>query len=407
MKTILLLAIALCSALAHATDRTVVMISLDGARPDYFSQQETPNIYGMGQRGWGLTMRPIFPTITFPNHAALATGCTAEQHGIVSNSFRDPRRGAFDMSPDATWMMCEPMWITAEKAGMKSAIALWPMSWTSWHGVRASYYFPAEPKNEKAALNTSVQSRFDQIIAWLKLPEDQRPHLILSWLGEIDHAGHSHGPDSAEVRNTVRKYDHLIGEFLKQLRRLPVGKTTDVIVVSDHGMSTTKNYISLDYLTLKLAEVGIVLSAIEHSGPLAMIYLPQNPGKVIKAEKLLARIGTEGAVFSAYAQDSLPADWRFRSPRSGQIVLMARGGFVFTNRGKGETLLYIPKTDAEKGNHGYPPETPEMQAIFFAEGPDFPKDQSPAQWNTMDVAPMIKKILFLSTEIGGSTPAPR
>lgn len=380
---------------AHAADRTVVMISLDGAKPDYFSQQETPNIYKMGQRGWGLSMRPIFPTITFPNHAALATGCTAEQHGIVNNSFRDPQRGPFDMSSDATWMTCEPVWVTAEKAGIQSAIALWPMSWTSWHGVRASRYFPEKPRDEKSALRTSAASRLDQVIAWLKLPDSERPRLVLSWLGEIDHAGHSHGPDSAEVRGTVRKYDQLLGKFLAQLRRLPAGKTTDVLIVSDHGMATTTRYVSLDYLRQQLTGAGIVPAAIEHSGPLAMIYLPKNPGKVIKAEKLLARIGTEGAVFSAYAQDALPADWHFHSPRSGQIILMAQEGAVFTQRGKGEALLYVPRIDAEKGNHGYPPGTPSMQAIFFAEGPDFPKDHSPAQMNTIDVAPMIKQILSL------------
>lgn len=388
---------ALCCLLitnAHAADRTVVMISLDGAKPDYFSQQETPNIYRMGQRGWGLSMRPIFPTITFPNHAALATGCTAEQHGIVNNSFRDPRRGAFDMSPDATWMTCEPLWVTAEKAGMKSAIALWPMSWTSWNGVRASYYFPEKPKTEKAALRTSAPSRLGQIIAWLKLPDSERPKLILSWLGEIDHQGHGHGPDSAEVRETVKKYDQLIGKFLMHLRKLPAGKTTDVLIVSDHGMAATKNYVSLDYLTQKLEESGVTLAALEHSGPLALFYI-STPRKVIVAEKILTQIGESSGKFSTYTQKTLPDDWHFRNPRSGQIILMAKENEVFTQRGNGETLLYTPKTDAAKGNHGYPPETPSMQAIFFAEGPDFPNDQPPEQWNTMDVAPMIRKILSL------------
>lgn len=391
---------------AYAADRTVVMISIDGARPDYFSQRETPNIYKMGQRGWQTAMRPIFPTITFPNHAALATGCTAEQHGIVNNSFQDPQRGAFNMSPDSTWMTCEPVWVAAEKAGLKSAIALWPMSWTAWKGVRASFYFPASPKNEKEAMRTSVASRLDQIIAWLNLPDNERPRLILSWLGEIDHLGHNHGPDSEEVHQVVQKYDRLLGKFLAQVRRLPAGKTTDVLVVSDHGMATTKNYISLDYLTQKLAKAAITPTAVEHSGPLTMIYLGKS-SLVARAEKLLAQIGETSGEFATYTQKTLPDNWHFRSPRSGQIVLMAREGNVFTQRGKGEDLLYIPKTDKEKGNHGYPPETPSMQAIFFGEGPDFPHTQSPTQFNTIEVAPLIKQILSLSNKIGGSTPAPR
>lgn len=379
---------------AYASDHTVVMISLDGARPDYFSQQKTPNFYKMGQRGWGLAMRPIFPTITYPNHATLATGCTAEQHGIVNNSFYDPQRGHFDMSPDATWMKCEPVWVSAEKAGIKSAIALWPMSWTSWQGVRASYYFPSAPKNEKSVLHTSTQSRLDQIIAWLKLPEDERPHLILSWLGAADHMGHSHGPDSQEVRSAIKDYDQLIGKFLGQLQKLPAGNTTDVLVVSDHGMAATQNYISVDFLTQALSEADIFPAATEHSGPLMMITL-STTAQIAKAAKRLAQFGESSGEFATYTQKTLPNDWHFRSPRSGQVILMAREGSVFTKRGRGEALLYTPKTDTPKGNHGYPPETPSMQAIFFAEGPDFSHDQEPAQFNTVNVAPLIRNILSL------------
>lgn len=394
MKTILLFAITLCSAVTIAAERTVVMISLDGARPDYFSAADTPNIFGMGQRGWSSAMQPIFPTVTFPNHASLVTGCTAEQHGIVSNSFEDAKRGHFDMSPDAAWMQCEPLWVAAERAGQKTAIALWPMSWTPWQGVRATYYFPENPKSDKHALHTSTESRLDQILAWLALPDAERPSLILSWFGNIDHQAHSHGPQSDEVRSAVRTYDRQIGQFLKRLKKLPAGNSVDVMIVSDHGMAPTQKYISLDFLTRQMAEKGLSPSAVEHSGPLALLYF----GKATQATQcrdILSRIGDESNTFDVYTSKTLPPDWHFHNPRTGQIVLMAREHTVFTNRGKGETLLYTQKNDGGRGNHGYPPNNPEMQAIFFAEGPDFPHSDSPTQFKTLDVAPLIKRILSL------------
>lgn len=394
MKTILLLVFALCSAVASAAERTVVLISLDGAKPSYFSKQLSPHIDAMGRRGWAAAMQPTFPSITFPNHASLVTGCSAEQHGIVSNSFEDPQRGHFDMSPDASWMICEPLWVSAERAGIKSAIALWPMSWAPWQGVRATYYFPANPKSKNDAMHTSAESRLNQIITWLKLPANERPRLILSWLGEIDHAGHRHGPNSVDVRKAVQKYDLLIGKFLQYLRRLPIGKTVDVILVSDHGMATTQHYINLEYLAAQLKKSHITPKSIEHSGPLAMIYLAK-PAQARHAAKILGRIGADSAEFTSYTQASLPAEWHFRTPRSGQVILMARAHNVFTLRGNGNTLLYIPKTDDERGNHGYPSDDPEMQAIFFAEGPDFPHSDSPAQFKTVEIAPLIRSILSL------------
>jgi predicted AlkP superfamily pyrophosphatase or phosphodiesterase len=394
MKTILLFVIALCSAVANATERTVVMISLDGARPDYFSKSKTPHIDEMAQRGWSAPLRPIFPTITFPNHASLATGCTAEQHGIMSNSFEDSQRGHFDMSSESEWMQCEPIWVTAERSGIKTAIALWPMSWTPWHGTRASSYFPANPKTRGDAMRTSAKARLDQIIAWLKLPEGERPRLILSWLGEIDHAGHRHGPKSKEVQDAVQKYDVLIGQFLQELQRIPIANSVDVLIVSDHGMSVTEKYISLEYLTHQLATEGLAPSALEHSGPLALIYF----GKATQAaqsQKILSQIGKKFEVFEVYTPKTLPPEWHFRNLRSGQIILMAHANTVFTQRGKGDTLLYTPKNDNDRGNHGYPPDNPDMQAVLFAEGPDFPHSDSPAQFKTTDVAPLIKHILSL------------
>lgn len=395
MKTILLLAFALCSAMASAADRTVVMISLDGAKPEYFSKKETPHIYTMGERGWAASLQPIFPTITFPNHASLVTGCTAEEHGIVSNWFMDPKRGKFDMSPDATWMLCEPLWVTAERSGQKAAIALWPMSWTPWQGVRATYYFPATAKTKDDALKTSAASRLNQIIAWLKLPENERPRLVLSWLGEIDHQAHSFGPDSPQVKKAVKKYDALIGKFLARLKKLPVASSTDILIVSDHGMSATQRYISLDYVIAELAKEGISPVTIEHSGPLANIYMAPASVDLLKAEKILKKLGGNGEAFSTYRQDMLPVDWSYYHPRSGQLILMAHTDHVFTGRGGAVSLYYLPEKNDMRGNHGYPPEDFEMQAIFFAEGPDFPHAEDPAKFYTLGVAPLLKRILSL------------
>lgn len=384
----------LTSINAIAGDRTVVMISLDGAKPEYFSKSNTPYIYNMGERGWASTLRPAFPTITFPNHTSLVTGCTAEEHGIVSNRFIDPKRGNFDMSPDTSWMLCEPVWVTAEKAGIKTAITLWPLSWAPWNGVRAAYYFPANPKNKDAALKTSAASRLNQIIAWLKLPEDKRPRLILSWLGDIDHQAHSFGPNAPQVKAAVKKYDTLIGKFLTQLQKLPAGPSTDVLLVSDHGMSTTEKYISLNYLIAELTLAGVPNVTIEHSGPLANVYLTHSQD-VVQAEKQLRHLGGDGETFFTYRQDLLPADWHYHHPRSGQIILMAHTDYVFTNRGSPASLFYTPEKGAERGNHGYPPGDIEMQAILFAEGPDFPHPQTPAEFKTLDVAARIKQILSL------------
>ena len=73
----------------HVSDRRVLMISIDGFRPDYLDMfkddcKNLTRVFMDGVRA--KTMKPIFPSKTFPNHYTIVTGLYAESHGIVSNS---------------------------------------------------------------------------------------------------------------------------------------------------------------------------------------------------------------------------------------------------------------------------------------------------------------------------------
>src|SRR6201988_2426629 len=70
---------------------TVILISLDGFRWDYFDKAPAPALMALAARGvkakW---MIPAFPSETFPNHYTIVTGDYPDVHGIVKNNFFDP-----------------------------------------------------------------------------------------------------------------------------------------------------------------------------------------------------------------------------------------------------------------------------------------------------------------------------
>src|SRR5688572_1036656 len=71
----------------------VVLVSLDGLRPDYLDRYAAPNLRRMAVRGVRAErMIPVFPSKTFPAHYTMATGLYADRHGIVGNTFEDPRK---------------------------------------------------------------------------------------------------------------------------------------------------------------------------------------------------------------------------------------------------------------------------------------------------------------------------
>jgi predicted AlkP superfamily pyrophosphatase or phosphodiesterase len=102
--------------------------------------------------------------------------------------------------------MGHPLWSLAEQQGMRSACLFWPGSEAEIAGKRPSYYLKFDDKIDD-------KKRVDQVLAWLALPPEQRPHFITLYYSNVDHAGHEHGPDSDEVRAAVHHVDDMIGDL--------------------------------------------------------------------------------------------------------------------------------------------------------------------------------------------------
>jgi alkaline phosphatase D len=211
----------------------VVLVGLDGFRSDYAEKHHAVRLQSLGRDGVHTSLIPVFPSLTYPNFYSIATGLYPQNHGIVDNRFYDSlKQRVFRMSDknestDGTWYGGVPIWALAQRNGMRAATFFWVGSEAEIGGQRPSYYVPFDSKIPNEA-------RVTQVVAWLKLPRAQRPHLITVSFTDADDAGHDFGPDSVEMQDAVQRLDRVVGELadhIKQLR-LPV----NLLVVSDHGM---------------------------------------------------------------------------------------------------------------------------------------------------------------------------
>src|ERR1700738_2808711 len=132
---------------AQQAKHYVVLVSLDGFRYDYARRYGAPHLLQLGFKGASAPegMFPAYPSITFPNHLSIVTGLYPEHHGIIENNFYDPARKEKYASRDATvqdgtWYHGVPLWILAEKQGMRSACFFWPGSEAEIDGTRPSHY---------------------------------------------------------------------------------------------------------------------------------------------------------------------------------------------------------------------------------------------------------------------------
>ena len=293
----------------------VVLVSLDGFRYDYARKYGAKNLLAMAARGASAPdgMIPSFPSVTFPNHYTIVTGLYPDHHGIVGNTFYDPaRKETYTLTDpkatgDGSWYGGTPLWVLAEQQGMRAACFFWPTSDAEIQGKRPSYYLAAYDDK------FPDEKRVDQVLAWLRLPPEKRPHFITLYFENTDEAGHTYGPDAPETAEAVRHVDEMIGKLSEGIAAS--GLPVDLIVVADHGMETLQGgWVILD----KWAD----LSQFETVG--GRLY-PKSEADAEKAYQSL--LGTSDT-FKVYRRAEVPAYLHFNSnPRDGDPVVVPTGPY--------------------------------------------------------------------------------
>jgi len=282
---------------------TVVVLSIDGMRWDYPARAGAPTLARLAREGASCgALLPPFPSSTFPAHASLATGVFPDRHGIVNNEFIDRRRGLYRRDDDATWLLAEPIWVTAERQGVRTAVFHWVFSYTPWRGIAATRRVPYSAV-------TTDRDKIERITRWLSLRGTDRPRLILSYLHGPDAAGHADGPESGAVLESVRRTDGLVARLLRALERAP---KSALIVVSDHGMAGVSRVLRTRDL-LGRGEARPVRAV--STGAVCNVYCP-DLRSCGAAESAL----TEVPGMTVYRKGSLPGGLRYRQPdRTGEI----------------------------------------------------------------------------------------
>jgi len=362
----------------------VVVLSLDGMRYDYPDRVAGGAFSRLEREGVRADrLEPPFPASTFPAHATLATGCYPERHGILNSRFLDRARGEFDLSNDPSWIKCEPLWVTAERHGVRTAVSNWIGSYGPWGGIEASYHdrsFVRRPDGE------SIR----KVVNWLRLPEESRPGLILAYLSGVDHAGHRYGPSAPELTGRIRAEDRVLSVLLDTLESLPDSKRLTLVVLADHGM--TERRAAADPMAV-LSRHGI-RNRTYVSGGCANVYLARQVERE-RARILLARIpGLE-----VFPGETLPLDLHYRSPgRTGDLVLLASEGVELGHGDSGEPTL--------RGVHGYRGSEETMGGIFYAWGNGVRRGRRAGTILSVDVVPLVCRLLRIppSSRVQGKVP---
>jgi alkaline phosphatase D len=374
--TALFIAIIL-SGCQRRNQQYVVMLSLDGFRWDYPALYETPNLDRMAEQGvMARSLKPSFPTKTFPNHYTIATGLYPDHHGIVLNSFYDPDMDAYYSIGDRTsvenpdFYGGEPIWLTAEKQGVISGSYFWVGSEAPIGGRHPTYWKSYEHE-------FPFTQRLDSVIGWLRLPYKKRPRLITWYMDEPDSQGHDLGPFHPEMGHLVFYLDSLVGVFLDRIQDLPISNRINVIVTSDHGMAETSSerWINLsDYVNREW------FRNIQGGNPNYNLQVkPEYYDTAWKSLQVIPHV-------QVWERGTLPGRFHYgEHPRITDFILLADSSWIVSWREKP-----APFTG---GSHGYDNRNTDMHAIFYAQGPAFRNNLVHPTFENIHIYPLVCRIL--------------
>ena len=353
----------------------LLVIALDGFRHDFAERHAAPNLRALKAAGAAAEqMEPVFPSTTFPNFHSMATGLYPVRHGIAGMMFRDPVRGAFQYTRNAAegfWYGGKPVWELAEENGILAATCFWPGSEAGVNGKWPSYYRRYDSRvthDEKVAM----------VSHWLRLPEGERPGLVIVYFADVDSAGHAYGPDSEQLRAAVERVDATVGRLANEARA--ARPRINIVILSDHGVSAVRKHIDFT------ADANLEGCKASNEAPMTMLYCRE-------PERVHAELTSRTRDYVVYRRGELPAHLHYSgSARIGDLVVLPRGNDIIQALPPGDPES--KSVPALKGMHGYDPRAnAEMSGILIGAGPAFREGARVQTGRNLDVFSLLVKLL--------------
>jgi hypothetical protein len=406
----------------------LLMISIDGLRPDYVTAADAhgakiPNLRRFLTEGaFAQGVVGVIPTVTYPSHTTLITGVSPATHGIFANTVFDPLR---ENRPGWYWysedIRVATLWDAAARAGLSTASVQWPVS----VGARVTWNIPefwragtADDAKLLRAVSTpgllaelepelgpypralTVESDEQRARYAARILEKKRPNLLTLHLIALDHVQHVTGPSTAETVAVLERLDTLVGMLRATAETVAPGRA-HVAVVSDHGFGKTAMELNL---SAELRRAGLLTV-----GPQGKVTgwkaMPWTAGGaiavVLKDPADAATLATVRALLDRLAAD--PAHGIDRVLDAA--ALRDRGGFppaAFVvglkpdwHAGSSLTGPLVGKATMA-GMHGHLPDLPDLHAAFFVVGPGVPAGRDLGLIDMRDIATTLARRLKLS-----------
>ncbi|CAL8271077.1 unnamed protein product [Lota lota] len=370
----------------------LLLVSFDGFRWDYDRDVDTPHLDAMAKDGVKAQyVTPPYLTITSPSHFTLLTGLYIENHGVIHNMWFNTtsmeKKAYYPTQFQNDWWDngSLPIWITAQRQGLKAGSLHFPGTAASYQGEVAMVR-EVEPRFYNYGNETYWQRNIDTVMGWFG---DQDLDFVSLYFGEPDGVGHKFGPDTPQRRAMVRQVDRAVGYMRAAAERRGLSGHLNVVITADHGMSALFRASEIKQIVLSkipgFSFKDLSFHLVDY-GPSGML-LPK-PGML---DKVYGALKGAHPHLHVYKREEMPARMRFsNNGRILPIVLWADAGYLING--------YLP-VQTNKGEHGFDNHNMDMKPFFRAVGPAFRRNLEVGPFETVNIYPLMCHILGIRPEV--------
>ena len=417
-KVLVAITVILSANLAWAQnpDKHVVLITIDGFRPDFYLDDKwtAPNLKAMKQEGaHAYGVNSVFPSVTYPSHITIVTGVQPAKHGVFYNALFEKDAATkgqiywhFDQITSPT------LWEVTQNAGLKSASVNWPVSVGAptvfnISDVGAKGQKVMEDSTNPAGISAVLKKELFDNAPLIKIGIDKNVASIASWVIKtekpnfmtvhllgMDHAQHVNGRNGAEVEEALVRADSAVGMIRKAIAEAGIKDNTLLIVTGDHGFYDVTTTVSPN---VWLKEWGLMedethwKAKFHTAGGGAFMFLKdKNDVSTLNTvvNKLKALPDSNKKYFQLLDQKKL----RFIGADPNVVLaLTGLNGASFSAR---TNALAVDK--GKGGTHGYFPDTRNIQTGFVAEGSGLKKHATIQEMNLRDISAIVTRYLGLT-----------
>ena len=393
---------------AQPLAKHVVLITIDGSRPDFYldSSWHADNIRALMASGaYAKGVNSVFPSMTYPSHTTIVTGVQPAKHGIYYNTGPGEKVYWNDSS-----IKVPTIWGAATAKGMTVASLLWPVSADApvaydipdngslGEAQREQFSKPAGFVDELRAnvFGGAAHIEYGRDVNVAKIAAyviaKAKPNLMTIHFFSVDHNEHMQGREGDQVRAAVRGADSAVGIVMNALKSAGIWDSTVLIITGDHGFMTVTTQVNPN---VWLAQAGLITDlkqgqwrAMFYSvGGASYLYVKDKEA-LTSVEQILRKLPDTVARYVRVIDRKL-LDKIGGNPEVA-LALSGQNGAAFGNAVDGPAVR-----PGHGGQHGYFPDFYEIRTGYVAHGPGIRKGAVIEEMNQRDQAAIIARLLGL------------